>query len=405
MNISMRRFVAADGERFAVLVDGSGMPLYYPALFATWRLRSRSLAANSIFNSLHAIKALYVWQAELGIDLESLFSRSELLGEERVRELSDFLQRALPSLNQHKKVVPIGRRPRTVSASNHYFRLTVVADYLEFLYSRLCPPGHGSKDAKVMVAAIRANRPSKPKKSASDRDERYLDEAVVDLVAEALKPGSDLNPAREYPVQLRNMLMFMILRMTGMRRGELLNLRVSDIDFRSQTLKVVRRPDSKGDMRVHQPTAKTLQRTIPITPELMAHIHDYVLRYRNKLPMAKKHGYLFVTHKEGPTLGRPFSIPAFQKWMSSVSSIIKDSGIHAHALRHHWNYTFSLVIDEKGLSSAHEAKTRSYLMGWVETSGTAQIYNKRHTKQKAAESVLALQNKNLKKSGEEVVGE
>ncbi|HIE3934536.1 TPA: hypothetical protein ACXNHW_005608 [Pseudomonas aeruginosa] len=52
-----------------------------------------------------------------------------------------------------------------------------------------------------------------------------------------------------------------------------------------------------------------------------------------------------------------------------------------------------------------EEKIRSYLMGWEETSGTARTYNKRHTKQKAAEAVLALQKKYLKKSGDEVTGE
>ena len=405
MDISMRRFVTAEGERFGVLVDGSGMPLYYPNLFMTWHLRSRSLAANSIANALNAIKALYVWEAQVGIDLMSLFSQGELLGEERLRDLSDFLQLALSPAQRGKKVVPITRRPKTVGTSNHYFRLTVVADYLGFLAKRLCPSCRGDREIKLMVASIRASRPSKPDKSASDKDERYLDEAVVEAVAQALRPGSEHNPAKDHAVQVRNGLMFMILRLTGLRRGELLNLKVDDVDFAKNTLRVVRRPDSKGDSRAHQPAAKTRQRTIPLAPELVTRIHEYVLRYRNKLPGARKHGYVFVTHKEGPTQGRPLSISAFQKWMLSVGSIIEDSGVHAHALRHHWNYTFSQLSDATEMSSAKEEKIRSYLMGWKETSGTARIYNRRHTKQKAAEAVLALQNKHLTKSSDEVLGE
>lgn len=405
MDISMHRFVSADGERFAVLVDASGMPLYYPTLFTTWHLRSRSQAANSIANALGAIKALYAWEAQVGIDLMSLFSQGELLGEERVRDLSDFLQLALSSARRDKKVVPITRRPKVVGTSNHYFRLTVVADYLGFLAKRLCPSSRGDREIKLMVASIRANRPSKPNKSKMDRDERYLDESVVDAVAQALKPGSDRNPVRDHAVQVRNALMFMILRLTGIRRGELLNLKVDDVDFSKNTLRVVRRPDSKGDTRAHQPTAKTRQRTIPLVPELIARIHEYVLRYRNKLSGAKRHGYLFITHKDGPTQGHPLSISAFQKWMLSVASIIEDSGIHAHALRHHWNYTFSLHCDITGMSPETVEKIRSYLMGWEETSGTARTYNKKATKQKAAEAVLALQNKHLKKSKDEIVGE
>lgn len=401
----MRRFVAADGERYAVLVDGSGMPLYYPTLFTTWHLRSRSLAANSIANALNAIKALFAWEAQVDIDLMILFSQGELLGEERVRGLSDFLQLALAPEHREKKVAPITRRPKTVGNSNHYFRLTVVADYLGFLAKRLCPSSRGDREIKLMVASIRANRPSKPNKSVSDKDERYLDEAVVEAVEQALRPGSGHNPVKDYAVQVRNALMFTILRLTGLRRGELLNLRVDDIDFAKNTLRVVRRPDSKGDSRAYQPTAKTRQRTIPLASELITRIHEYVLRYRNRLPGAMKHGYLFVTHKEGPTQGCPLSISAFQKWMSGVGAIIKDSGLHSHALRHHWNYVFSLHSDAAEMSPATEEKIRSYLMGWEETSGTAQTYNKRHTKQKAAEAVLALQNRYLKKSSDEVSGE
>lgn len=405
MDVSLRRFVAADGERFAVLVDGSGMPLYYPTLFTTWYMRSRSLAANSIGNALNAIKALHAWEVHVETDLVSLFSQGQMLDEESVRDLSDFLQLSLSSAHRVKKVEPITRRPKTVGISSHYFRLTVVADYLGFLAKRLYPASQGDRDIKLMMGGIRAHRPGKPNKSDSGRDERYLDEAVLRKVELALKPGSECNPAKDYAVQVRNALMFMILRLTGLRRGELLNLKVNDIDFAKNTLKVVRRPDSKGDMRAQQPVAKTRQRTIPLVPELIARIHDYVLRYRNKLAEAKKHGYLFVTHKAGPTQGRPLSIPAFQKWMLSVASIAGDSSVHAHALRHHWNYVFSLHSDSREMPAATEEKVRSYLMGWEETSGTARIYNKRHTKQKAAEAVLSLQNKHLRKTGDGVARE
>lgn len=404
MDLSMRRVVGNDGERYAVLVDRSGMPLYYPTLFTTWHLRSRSLAANSIANALHAIKALCAWEAQAGIYLESLFLQGEVLGEEQVRALSDSLQLFLNPEPSGKKVASITRQPKSVGTSNHYFRLTVVADYLGFLATRLCPAKRNGRDIKLMVASIKAHRPSKPNRSTTDKDERYLDEAVVEAVEQALRPGAEHNPAKGHAVQVRNALMFMILRLTGLRRGELLNLKIDDVDFAQNTLRVVRRPDSKGDSRAHQPTAKTRQRTFPLAQELISRIHEYVLRHRNKVPGAKRHGYLFVTHKDGPTQGRPLSISAFQKWMLEVASIIEDSSVHAHALRHHWNYAFSQHCDAMEMSPATEEKIRSYLMGWEENSGSARTYNKRHTKQKAAEAVLALQNKHLKKSRNEVAG-
>ena len=401
METSIRRFVAVSGERYAVLVDGAGMPLYYPNLFATWRLRSRSLAANSVLNALSVIKVLYAWETEVGIDLESFFSRGEVLAEPQVRELCDFLQHTLPSHRRSLPVTRTHRRRRAVCSSNYHFRLTISANYLGFLARQLSPSGQSDSAAEAMVGMIKAGRPSKPSNSVLDRDERHLDDTVVDLVLAALKPNSENNPARDYAVQLRNMLMFMILHATGLRRGELLNLKINDIDFLQGTLRVVRRPDSTGDVRVHQPTAKTRQRTIPLLSELISHIHNYVLRYRSKLPAAKSHGYLFVTHKEGPTQGLPLSVSAFQKWMRTIASIFEDSGLHAHALRHHWNYLFSKMMDAERVSPQREERIRSYLMGWKETSGTAAVYNKRHIKKQAAEAVLELQNKYLKRARED----
>ena len=43
--------------------------------------------------------------------------------------------------------------------------------------------------------------------------------------------------------------MFAVLRATGLRRGELLILKVDDINFATNVLRVVRRPDSKQDSR------------------------------------------------------------------------------------------------------------------------------------------------------------
>ena len=140
---------------YAELVDSSGMSLYYPTLFATWHLRSRSLAANSIANALHAIKALCAWEAQVGIHLESLFSQGEVLGEEQVRALSDALQLFLNPEPSGKKVASIIRRPKSVGTGNHYFRLTVLADYLGFLAKRLCPTNPNDRDIKQMAASIK----------------------------------------------------------------------------------------------------------------------------------------------------------------------------------------------------------------------------------------------------------
>lgn len=394
MDVFLRRFRGSDGERFSVLVDEEGMPLFYPTLFITWTLRASSHAANSITNALNALKALCAWESRLGIDLVSTFTQGVLLDHNQVRDLCDFLQRSLES-ERPTKVTSILQKPKVVGANVHYFRISIAAQYLQFLAYRVAPQLDDDV-VKKMVETIKAHRPSRPNKSSIDRDEIYISEEVIETIEAALKPGSPDNPALDGDVQLRNALMFFLLKLTGIRRGELLNLRVGDINFGDNTMAVVRRPDSGLDTRKHQPTAKTRPRRIRIAPALVEKIGDYVMDARKKVPGARRHDYLFVTHKAGPTQGAPLSIGAFSKWMGQISDIVENAGFHAHALRHNWNYQFSRLAEEKGMSPEEEEKTRSYWMGWSETSGTARTYNRRHTKEKAQQAGLELQERYTK---------
>jgi len=62
MQLSVRRFQGESGERFSILVDDTGMPLYYPALYVTAEMRGASLSINTIDNALSALKAMHAWQ-------------------------------------------------------------------------------------------------------------------------------------------------------------------------------------------------------------------------------------------------------------------------------------------------------------------------------------------------------
>lgn len=398
MQLAIRRFKGESGERFAILIDEFGMPLYYPALYVTAQMRGASLSINTIDNALSALKAMYAWQSYYGLDLESRFKRSELLVGHEIHSLRDFMQKPMSSMwPSAGNVVAIQRKQDRVAKDNQYNRMSVIAQYVGFLAGRLHPvTATSAREIAAMVAQVKANRPSLSSQTEKDRSESDLDDNVLDALEEILKPGGDSNPVTDIGLQYRNALMFTLLRLTGIRRGELLNLKIEDFDFGKYTLRVVRRPDSAGDPRTYQPLAKTRERTFPLIPELMDKIQRYITDYRNKVHGARKHGYLFVTHRPGKTLGWPISGSGFGKFIGSLSNLTNEfSGMHSHALRHHWNYTFSKNSDENGLSQERESKLRSYLMGWSETSGTAQTYNKRHIKEAAGKATISLQKKHL----------
>lgn len=404
MQLSVRRFRSGPGERFSILVDDTGMPLYYPTLYVTAELRGAGLAVNTINHALSAIKVLCAWAGYYCIDVESRFKRSELLLAHEIHSLRDFTQKRLADTRpQIGNVVPITRRQQPVSKECQYTRMSVMADYLGFLAGRLHPmTATSAKDIDSMVRMIKANRPRISMNTEKDRSEIHLEEDLLDALEEHLRPGGNSNPAVELGIQYRNALMFTLLRVTGMRRGELLNLKIEDFDFSTDVLKIVRRPDSAGDPRTYQPLVKTRERSFPLAPEIMERVNVYIFKYRSKVLGARKHGFLFVTHNAGKTQGWPLSNSAFGKFIGSLSKIAEHySGFHTHSLRHHWNYVFSENSSRGGIKPDREEKLRSYLMGWSETSGTAATYNKRHIRAEAGKAVIDLQNKHLGKLTDE----
>ncbi|MGR2680497.1 tyrosine-type recombinase/integrase [Chromobacterium haemolyticum] len=214
---------------------------------------------------------------------------------------------------------------------------------------------------------------------------------TAECLLSAIAKNSTENPWTYDFTKTRNELMFRWLHAFGLRRGELLNVRVSDIDFREETVTIVRRPDSSDDPRTAQPLVKTRDKILPMSPDLCRLTYDYVMDTRRLLAGARRHGYLFVATKTGA----PLSLSALNKCFSFLRSRIPDlpDDLSPHVLRHTWNDNFSEAMDRTKTPEAEEQKMRSYLMGWSETSGTAVNYTRRHIRQKANQISLLMQSK------------
>lgn len=189
MQLAIRRFQAESGERFSILVDNAGMPLYYPALYVTAELHGRSLSINTINNALSALKAMCAWQNYYDLDLESRFKRSELLCRHEIHSLRDFMQKPLEDMcSKEKQVVVLKGRHRRVAKDNQYNRITVIAGYVGFLAGRLhSVTDTSAQEIDVMVAQIKANRSKISDKTDEDRSVFHLDDSVLDTVEEVLK--------------------------------------------------------------------------------------------------------------------------------------------------------------------------------------------------------------------------
>lgn len=126
-------------------------------------------------------------------------------------------------------------------------------------------------------------------------------------------------------VGLRDKLIIELLYATGMRRAELINLKVDDLDSSNKTLKVLGK--------------RNKERIIPILPAVFESCENY-LDARKSLRLHADNPYLFLTakaHKIYETL----VYRIINKYLSLVSSKVKKS---PHVLRH----TFATHLLNKG---------------------------------------------------------
>ncbi|WP_415912790.1 tyrosine-type recombinase/integrase [Neptuniibacter sp. QD37_11] len=396
MDTIIKTIKCHDGERAHVLVaTSSGIPLYYPNLFITSQVRSASKATGTAKAALQHLKVLCLWETEFNIDLTSRIKQKQFLAAYELDSLRDFCQKSLAN-KRPPKVIRFDRKPEAVGKNTQYDRLTVIAAYLEFLAKTL--HGHAidrelKQDIAELKAGVISRRPRQESKHLLEDLDRALTDETYSGLVEVMQLSHPSNPFAP-EIQLRNWIIIEILTALGLRKGELANIRLDDVDLQALTLKVIRRPDDNNDPRKDQPVVKTAERTLPISENLADAIEYYQREYRSQFRPAKKHGYLLVAHK-GPSQGSPLTIKSIDYLFQQLKIALNDPDISPHSLRHQWNYDYSISVDsmEEPMSEAEEIATRSYLMGWSPTSGMAARYNRRHIKEEAHEAVRTHQDK------------
>ncbi len=402
-----------------MLLDRNGLPIFEPTVFSLAEVRGTNKASSTIDNYLRSILVFILFLELQKINFDERLNEGKLFSLGEIEELVRLCRLPLEkiySMLESVKILSLQSKSSVVhleklriTSSGHIdveidpnsasTRLRNIRDYIRWLVlARLSKHGVDNtfrlnleSSIQNVVRAIEARLPSATFISSNLVQREGLEPYVVERILEIVRPNSINNPWKGHHVQYRNELIIELLLFLGPRRGELLNIRIGDIDFRKSTLTLKRRADDPNDPRRNQPKVKTKGREIPISAGLLGKISEYIMNRRSKIFGARKHDFLFVASIDGA----PLSIPSVNKLFRVLRLKCPDlpSNIFPHIFRHTWNDCFSEEMDANKVGEDTEKKTRSYLMGWSETSGTAATYTRRHIRKKAQEASLSMQRK------------
>lgn len=408
---AVRTTVFEGGERMPVLVDAAtGIPLYDPCVYACTEIRPNAGSAATIEQALRGVQFLLTFIGERQIDLEERFASARFFDlhelDDLVRSAYRPMERATESGRKEEAAAPkvinldkVRRRAgqtqkgATVALTTVAIRLYYAGAYLEWFGHRAARQVCKTLEQKIVfmdllrefMGRLRSRTP-KARGQSSRLSLTAEQKAELLRVIDIHCPD---NPWEGEFVRERNRLIVLWGLGTGLRRGELLGLRIKLLNLRRNMADIVRRPDDKKDPRRYQPNTKTRERSIGISEALAYFTHEHIVKRRSKLRGAQKHDFLFVADDTG----RPLSLAALSKVFRTLRERHPSVGddLSSHVLRHTWNEDFSEVADKAVLSQEDERRARNHAMGWSEFSNSSDHYLKRRTRRLATEASVKIQ--------------
>jgi len=368
------------GERFPVLLYRD---TYQPVLLATRYIideRRENKKSGTISRDIRVLRWLYEWCDASNIQIEERLRNGELLTKAEITSFCRYLR----ARRNASVIGSIGKRSEKEDDSSVILSPETFNSYAsvckEFLlwaaYEFI--PVNTPEDAiheNLETASKRIHRSfSCERKGGHTVLKRHgLSHEELEEIRQVIKPGAKQNPFKK-AVQFRNHLIFELMLATGVRRGELLKIKLAHLPLGPKTtLSIVRAPDDKADPRRHEPQVKTRMRDIPLHRTLSIDLWRYVQRHRKK---AGNDQYLFTSTRGGLPLASGSINWIFSFLISKRLPHLKGR-LSPHTLRHTFNELLVEVAREQGREESQIKDLQRYLNGWSEQSDMPTRYTRR----------------------------
>jgi len=352
-------------------------------LATRWSVRYRRyrVQSSTLADNLRILGKVYTWAWTVGgFDLDGFLISGNVLSAFQIQSLAEYFR--MPE--------EVGK---LLGASSFDHHLEVAEEFLKWTLSSTNRGGLSAFTTLEQLTSaytqlemifeslhIGAN--------PSQRIEPLTDEEIA-TIRGAIAPTQNDNKEWVFPksafskhTRLRNWVMFEVALGLGLRRGELLKLRMDCLPRgRDDGIRVLRLPDDPRDSRAREPAVKTAERILPASRTLLHALRAYIT---SRPPLGRVQGkspYLFVTRK-----GDPVSLDTADDIIEKIGQV---SGVPLswHSLRHTWS--------EKKAKQLSEVPNGSdilmYLGGW-KNAESPKRYTKKTIELQAQEWLRAHQD-------------
>lgn len=347
------------GELLPILLDDDGMPIPLPNEFV---LSKRNVSSNTLIRNLREIKLLYEWFHIHNIDIyERLIQKKPFTEAEIIGSLVEFLRR---DHEKRHKTIKIAVKPDTFNQ-----RLITIKQflnwYIEMYIGTLSFTSNNYQyyvTYKTRLTSLldRCFINSPPSNKSLNKG---LTNQEKSELLRLIKPklGSD------NPIEHRNYIIVMLMITFGLRSGELLSLRVEDLQIGGiSSITVKRRAPDVNDMRRPRPQIKRNGRVLEITDRNLAiEIDLFITKWREMLDQQNQTNiewdYLILNES-----GTPLSLPSITQYFQILRKKHYQSlpsTLSPKALRHTFSSSMERLLREAGVEEDNRKKALAYLRG------------------------------------------